>query len=72
MKTLGTERTRLMGVCESRAQDFLMARKEGDKLKEEVKTQEARVKALEMKLCITVRFMEGFKREISFNFPKLT
>ena len=47
---MGTERTRLMGVCESRAQDFLMARKEGDKLKEEVKTQEAKVKTLEEKV----------------------
>ena len=45
MKTLGTERTRLMGVCESRAQDFLMARKEGDKLKEEAKFAAAVAKA---------------------------
>ena len=29
-------------------------------------------KALEMKLCITMRFMELFEREISFNWPKLT
>ena len=71
VKTLGTERTRLMGVCESRAQDFLIARKEGDKLKEEVKTQEARVKALEVKLKAEVDAHEQTRESLNTTFKQL-
>ena len=71
VKTLGTERTRLMGVCESRAQDFLMARKEGDKLKEEVKTQEARVKALEGKVKAEVDAHEQTRESLNTTFKQL-
>ena len=71
VKTLGTERTRLMGVCESRAQDFLMARKEGDKLKEEAKTQEARVKALEVKVKAEVDAHEQTRESLNTTFKQL-
>ena len=71
VKTLGTERTRLMGVCEARAQDTLVARKEGDKLKEEAKIQEARVKALEAKVKAEADAHEETRESLNTTFKQL-
>ena len=71
VKTLGTERTRLMGVCEARAQDTLVARKESDKLKEEAKIQEARVKALEAKVKAEADAHEETRESLNTTFKQL-
>ena len=71
VKTLGTERTRLMGVCEARAQDTLVARKECDKLKEEAKIQEARVKALEAKVKAEADAHEETRESLNTTFKQL-
>merc|ERR1719414_1432365 len=54
IKTLSNERTRLQGLCDVRGQETQAARREGDKLREELKQLEAKqlkeVKQLEAKL----------------------
>ena len=43
VKTLGTERTRLQGLCEARGQETNVAKKETDKLREDLKLCEAKL-----------------------------
>ena len=71
VKTLGTERTRLMGVCEARAHETLVERKEKDKLKEEAKTQEVKVKTLEVKLKAEVDAHEQTRESLNTTFKQL-
>jgi len=43
VKTLGTERTRLQGLCETRGAETVQVKKELDKVKEEIKLCEAKL-----------------------------
>merc|ERR1719481_1453316 len=50
IKTLSSERTRLQGICDTRAQETIAARKEGDKWKEEVKVIESKMNLMSSRL----------------------
>jgi len=50
IKTLSNERTRLQGLCDSRGQETQAAKRDGDKLKEEIKQAEAKLLAATSKL----------------------
>jgi len=71
IKTLGTERTRLQGICDSRAQETIAARKEGEKWKEEVKVIEAKMNLTSSRLKAEVDAHRETKENLDTTFKQL-
>jgi len=71
IKTLGTERTRLQGICDSRAQETIAARKEGDKWKEEVKVIESKMNLTSSRLKAEVDAHRETKESLDTTFKQL-
>merc|ERR1740128_1216025 len=71
IKTLGNERTRLQGICDSRAQETIAARKEGEKWKEEVKVIEAKVSLTSSRLKAEVDAHRETKESLDTTFKQL-
>jgi len=71
IKTLGTERTRLQGICDSRAQETIAARKEGEKWKEEVKVIESKMNLTSSRLKAEVDAHRETKESLDTTFKQL-
>jgi len=71
IKTLSNERTRLQGICDSRAQETIAARKEGDKWKEEVKAIEAKMNLTSSRLKAEVDAHRETKESLDTTFKQL-
>merc|ERR1719481_311570 len=71
VKTLSTERTRLQGICEARATETLAVRKEGDKLREEVKSLESGKALVTAKLSKEVESHEETRDSLNTTFKQL-
>jgi len=71
IKTLGNERTRLQGICDSRAQETIAARKECDKWKEEVKVIESKMNLTSSRLKAEVDAHRDTKESLNTTFKQL-
>ena len=71
IKTLTTERVRLQGLCEARGQETNQARKELDKVREEVKGTEAKLAATTNKLKAEEDSHKDTKENLDRTFKEL-
>jgi len=71
IKTLSSERTRLQGICDTRAQETIAARKEGDKWKEEVKVIESKMNLMSSRLKAEVDAHRETKENLDTTFKQL-
>ena len=71
VKTLGSERTRLQGICESRGQETLAARKEGERWREEGRAQEAACLVAEGKLKAELEAHDQTRESLNTTFKQL-
>ena len=71
IKTLTTERVRLQGLCEARGQETNQARKELDKVREEVKGTEAKLAATTNKLKAEEESHKDTKENLDRTFKEL-
>jgi len=71
IKTLGTDRTRLQALCESRGQETNQAKKEADKLKDELKLTEAKLTLAYDKLKVEAESHQNTKENLDRTFKEL-
>jgi len=71
IKTLGTDRTRLQALCESRGQETNQAKKEADKLKDELKLIEAKLTLANDKLKVEAESHQNTKENLDRTFKEL-
>jgi len=71
IKTLGTERTRLQGICDTRAQETISARKEVDKWKEEIKALESKMNLTSSRLKAEVDAHRETRESLDTTFKQL-
>merc|ERR1719348_2095641 len=71
IKTLGTDRTRLQGLCEARGQETNQAKKEVEKLKDELKLSEAKLTLANDKLKVEAESHQNTKESLDRTFKEL-
>merc|ERR1712098_306176 len=71
IKTLGTDRTRLQGLCEARGQETNQAKKEVEKLKDELKLTEAKLTLAYDKLKVEAESHQNTKENLDRTFKEL-
>ena len=71
VNTLGTERTRLQGLCETRGAETNMAKKEVERLKEELKLSEAKLTLANDKFKIEAESHNTTKENLDRTFKEL-
>ena len=71
VKTLGTERTRLQGLCEQRGQETNTVKKDLEKLREEIKLTDAKLTVANNKLKAEVDAHQSTKENLDRTFKEL-
>jgi len=71
LKTLNNERTRLQGICDSRAQETIAAKKELDKWREDAKAAESKNILLNSKLAAEIEAHKQTKENLDRTFKEL-
>ena len=71
VKTLGTERTRLQGLCEQRGQETNLVKKDLEKLREEIKLTDAKLTVANNKLKAEVDAHQSTKENLDRTFKEL-
>ena len=71
LKTLNNERTRLQGICDSRAQETIAAKKDLDKWREDAKAAESKNILLNSKLAAEIEAHKQTKENLDRTFKEL-